>query len=124
MRTNATHIETKARVRNAVSPLPPTSPQEARAKRWYTGGVGSPECFRATRDCHTLGSDAISFVQSSSIHRYRPNKIHGVLMSTSTINNTRLPNAIKNISRTEAPSTNEGGDSGTVDDVADIIHTL
>lgn len=35
------------------------------------------------------------------------------LVSTSAINNTRLPVAINNISRTVAPGTNEGGDFGS-----------
>lgn len=67
----------------------------ARAKRWYVGGVKSPECSGATRDCHTLGFDSISFARSSSIHKYRPNKIRGVETSTSATKRTRLPNAIK-----------------------------
>ena len=61
------------------------------------------------------GFDAISFVWISSIHKYRPNRIRGLLVSTSASNNTRLVVAINNISRTVAPGTNEGCDPGTED---------
>ena len=72
-----------------------------------------------------LGFDTISFASSSSIQKYRPNSIRGLLVSTSANNNVRLAAAINNISLKVAPGANEGGDfSIAVDNAAELTHIL